>query len=75
MGFWSSIGRTISNTGTEKEPAVGQPDKLGFQDFDAYMQRLRNYDPAAELANAEEIKAEEKTAVEQTHTQQKTTLR
>lgn len=74
MGFFSSISIAISSAtasvGSEQETPEAQRKKNGFKDFDADMDQLRNYDPAAELAKAEANQARENT-VEQSQKYQK----
>lgn len=59
MGFWSSIDSTISSVGSDidrvsTEIQEAQRKKNGFKNFSADMEKMRNYDPAAEfeMANA-----------------------
>lgn len=52
MGFFSSVCSIISPAKTEPGPKVLR-ETHGFTGFDADMERLRNYDPVAELEKAD----------------------
>jgi hypothetical protein len=70
MGIFSSIGGAISGISSAVSTAseeVKTPEALrkkhGFANFDTDMERLRNYDPAAELEKADAAPEEKTTTL------------
>ena len=54
MGIFANIGSAIPGLvkEIENESPAQQPKKNGFSNFSSDMERLRNYDPKAELEKA-----------------------
>ena len=53
MGFFSSMFSLTSSLSSSTESLESMRKKHGYSDFDDEMNRLRDYDPAAELEKAE----------------------
>lgn len=59
MGLWSSFHSIVPTLLKNQADERTQRQKHGFADFDADMQRLRDYDPATELTRLSQEQAQE----------------